>query len=51
MKKKHIHTGRDNGMVASHSLPQLRGCLVASYSLPHFILGKFDKVGKCLVEN
>ena len=29
----------------------LRGCLVASHSLPHFTLGMFDQVGMCLVDN
>jgi len=29
----------------------LGGCLVASHNLPHFTLGKFDQVGKCLVHN
>ena len=27
------------------------GCLVASHNLPHFTLGKFDQVVKCLVHN
>jgi len=30
---------------------QSSGCLVASHNLPHFTLGKFDQVGKCLVHN
>ena len=30
---------------------KIKGCLVASHSLPYFILGKFDQVGKCLVDN
>jgi len=33
------------------SILRLRGCLVASHNLPHFTLGKFDQVGKCLVHN
>jgi len=32
-------------------IEDLRGCLVASHNLPHFTLGKFDQLGKCLVHN
>ena len=46
-----VYKNYNNLCIESVLTTYVRGCLVASHSLPHFILGIFDQVGKCLVDN